>query len=358
MKKILYISLVDWNWIKQRPQIIAEGLASKFEVDCIFPKYYRKHNLSNNVNSIEQLHLHSRIKIPFSARKSIIKQMDMLYSKHITNKYVKAINPDVIYITHPDDYTDFIEKSDKYIVYDCMDNYPEFVANRKRKEKILQTEERLCKRANCIVVSSSYLFEKIQRYGVDNNRIRLVRNGYSGEIISIKPREVTEKEMYKIAYFGTIGPWFDSDILIEALKQRDNIEFHIAGPLEKQLPQNDRIKYAGIISHNQLYEYAEKCDALMMPFKLNEIVEAVDPVKLYEYINFNKPIISIFYKEIERFNDFVWFYTDKDSMLVAIDRAISGVMKYDNEQRVRFLSANSWSKRIEMITSIIETEAK
>ena len=26
MKKILYVTNVDWNWIKQRPQFIAENL--------------------------------------------------------------------------------------------------------------------------------------------------------------------------------------------------------------------------------------------------------------------------------------------------------------------------------------------
>ena len=46
----------------------------------------------------------------------------------------------------------------------------------------------------------------------------------------------------------------------------------------------------------------------MMPFILNELIESVDPVKLYEYINFEKNIICIKYDEILRFKDFVYFY--------------------------------------------------
>ncbi len=49
-----------------------------------------------------------------------------------------------------------------------------------------------------------------------------------------------------------------------------------------------------------------------MPFKLNDIVEAVDPVKLYEYINFNKDILTISYKEIERFSKFTYSYDGYD----------------------------------------------
>ena len=46
---------------------------------------------------------------------------------------------------------------------------------------------------------------------------------------------------------------------------------------------------------------------MIMPFKLNELVKSVDPVKLYEYINYNKPIISIFYQEIKRYSQLCGF---------------------------------------------------
>ena len=41
-----------------------------------------------------------------------------------------------------------------------------------------------------------------------------------------------------------------------------------------------------------------------MPFVINEIINAVDPVKIYEYINFNKDIIMCYYDEVRRFNKY------------------------------------------------------
>ena len=47
-----------------------------------------------------------------------------------------------------------------------------------------------------------------------------------------------------------------------------------------------------------------------MPFCLVDIVKAVDPVKLYEYISWQKKIVVIDYPEIIRFSEFIWTYTN------------------------------------------------
>ena len=38
MKKILYFMGVDWYWIKQRPQILAEYLAQDYDVTVVYIK--------------------------------------------------------------------------------------------------------------------------------------------------------------------------------------------------------------------------------------------------------------------------------------------------------------------------------
>ena len=91
-----------------------------------------------------------------------------------------------------------------------------------------------------------------------------------------------------------------------------------------------------------------------MPFKLNEIVEAVDPVKIYEYINFNKNIIMREYLEVERLKNYVYFYNDDIEFLNAIDEIEKNrIIKYNKCQRIEFLRENTWSKRAEKIIEVI-----
>ena len=61
------------------------------------------------------------------------------------------------------------------------------------------------------------------------------------------------------------------------------------------LDLNEKIKFYGPVEHGKLLGYVNNFDAMIMPFKLYESVIVADPVKFYEYINYNKPIISIFY---------------------------------------------------------------
>ena len=97
--------------------------------------------------------------------------------------------------------------------------------------------------------------------------------------------------------------WFDFDTLLYCLENNSNIEFHIIGPLHVDVARfkHNRLFFHGVINHSELQAYVEKYDALIMPFIINDLILSVDPVKLYEYINFNKPIFSIYYDEIKDF---------------------------------------------------------
>ena len=92
-----------------------------------------------------------------------------------------------------------------------------------------------------------------------------------------------------------------------------------------------------------------------MPFKLNDIVEAVDPVKLYEYINFNKDILTISYKEIERFSKCTYSYDGHDEFKSQLEILMqSKEIKYNEKMREDFLNCNSWENRISRIEALIE----
>ena len=99
----------------------------------------------------------------------------------------------------------------------------------------------------------------------------------------------------------------------------------------------------------------KEMDCMIMPFILNEIVLAVDPVKLYEYIGLGKCIISVRYPEIERFEDFVYFYEDDSSLLNLVENLkLKGYPpKYNEKMQKDFLRENSWKQRIDEINKVI-----
>ena len=52
MKKILYLMGIDWYWIKQRPQIIAEMLDRDYDVTVAYYKevVVKQSNFSNSIS--------------------------------------------------------------------------------------------------------------------------------------------------------------------------------------------------------------------------------------------------------------------------------------------------------------------
>ena len=86
-------------------------------------------------------------------------------------------------------------------------------------------------------------------------------------------------------------------------------------------------------------------------FKLNDIIRDVDPVKLYEYISMGKPVISVYYKEVNQFRDFVFFYHSPDELIRIVDALMQKEMKqkYNYKNQQEFLKENNWEKRYEDI---------
>ena len=358
MEQILYLMHVDWNWIKQRPQFIAEELASYYKVDVVYKYSYNKKRPqssrpSSGINLLPVKSIpHKLLRLPFA--KTVNK---LLFKKKVIDE-LKQKNIRKVYITSPLLYDFLPENYDGKVIYDCMDDHIALESG--IDSSIIQAnEKKLVNRATIVLVSSNNLKTVlIDRYGKNlGNKLELVRNGYNGEILSQKsmynPQENNKKV---ISYFGTISSWFDFNLIQESLNDFKNIEYHIYGPVENgiQLPNDERIKFMGTVEHNNLYSAVKDSIALIMPFKVNKIIESVDPVKLYEYINFNKNILTIKYDEINRFERFVYFYSDYQEYKSQLEKLLkSNGIKYSNMQRISFLEQNSWSNRAKQIVDIL-----
>lgn len=353
-QKMLYMSHIDWGWIKQRPQFMAEALHTHFDIAAVYAHQNRKRNtLQKQTDSI--LPVHPLYTIPFASRTAFTRRIDEIFRAWQYGRYAKKYQPEYLYFTHPTQYPVIPNGYTGKIIYDCMDNYPA-MAPAKQKPVIRAYEEKLVERADYILVSAQKLKEELLKNypGLSQNKISIVRNGYNGQILPVKEAP-QNTDPFTISYIGTIGSWFNFEFLLKSLEEFPNLTYRIIGPADvSNLPQAERLVYVGTVEHHKLHEAIADVQCLAMPFQLNEIVEAVDPVKLYEYINFNKNILCVKYKEIERFEPFVYFYTDYASFRDHIQRMMEdNTLRYSQQDRQTFLSENSWTSRAEQISAVV-----
>jgi len=249
------------------------------------------------------------------------------------------------------------------ILYDIIDEWEAFHCAGQAIWYEKQIEESFVVNANFITAVSQPLIEKFNGLRKD---ISLIPNGFDpavlGEHQNVAQRNFSQQEI-KLGYFGHLTPsWFDWNFLKEILKVSDekNIDVHISligygePDVDKTLGQyRDRIAFHGKVPPGELFKYAEDWDVAMIPFINNELSEAVDPIKIYEYLYFGLPVIV---KGIPHLGSLpsVSVVSDAEEF---VDDLISLREIKQKDQKIVDLSEFTWDKRFSMLMEILEDES-
>ena len=350
-KKILYLMHIDWRWIKQRPHFIAEGLSEYYQVKVVY--FHSKHFLpTTNINTNKStLKITPAFRLPFYQNKWIYK-INKVFMQFYFKFLIKKYKPDFIWITFPQMYDYIPSDLNCKIIYDCMDLATGFGFSNEFKSKIKIIESKLVENASIIFASSNYIFNDLKIKHRCDNKMFLIRNAFSGEIIDSVEENPKTDEIVKIGYVGTISKWVDFEKIKNTLNKFKNVEYHLIGPWEvKNHLKNNKIKIHGVVDYNEIYNYVRDLDCLIVPFTLDKKIKSADPGKIYGYINYNKPIISVYYEELDYFSKFVYFYSNinelQDLMTKMIKKGFK--KKYSSEERIKFLKENSWEIRVKKI---------
>ena len=348
-KSVLYFSLVEWRWIKQRPHFISLKLA-EYGYDVTY-LYLKNSSINNEV-----------VKNPKKNKKLRIKELLYYPNKSWMTKFVYLFNSvfdnySKLVITHPNQlyYVPIIIYKIKgvKIIYECMDNYECWEQNINRFTKY---EDKIIKNAYCIITSSNELMNRlIKKYRISKNKINVVRNGYDKEVFNNYRKSHIRLQHPNATYIGTIDDWIDIDSIVYAASRNVDLFIYLIGPISKKI--DNRIKniknivHIKPIEHHNIPDLINQSDVTLLPFIVNDLIKCVDPVKVYEYLFFDKKVVSSYWNELEQFKDYVYFYTTKEDFNDIIS---SGKNKNNRKKVVNFINSTSWDERIKLYINIIK----
>lgn len=373
---IAYISHVPWDDIKQRPQFLALQMSRDFRVfymqniglSRIFTgqKNVRcKQSVINEFLTVKGIWWINQYKI----QNRIIKWFAGAFNSIFIKKYRLLLNNTTyIWFTHPSKYDQFknIIPHHARVVYDCMDDALEFENYYISRKRLFEIEAELIKRASFVVCSSLYLQKKlVNRYKMIGNSI-VVNNAI--ELPSIKDNVSTPLEIsqmindishlsYPLIYIGAISAWFDFDLILNLLGSINDVNLVLVGPKSVAIPDHDRIKWYAPIERKYIFNIMPLAFALVMPFKINELIRSVNPVKLYEYIYSGKPSIAPRYSESEKFEGYTLLYDSPQNFIGIVNGLISKTINIpDYDKSVLFAKSNTWSERYKMIKELLASK--
>jgi len=236
------------------------------------------------------------------------------------------------------------------IIYDIMDEWEEFSKLGQAQWFEKSKEESLILNADTVTAVSQPLVDKF--IGLRND-IVLIGNGYYKSLLGHPniAKKVPEKKIH-VGYFGHLTEaWFDWNLVFSLLEDK-NIYLHIIGYGASdytitKLKSYSNAKYYGKIKPSLLYQYVKEWHIGIIPFKKSALSEAVDPIKIYEYLYFGLPTVVTGIEHLKDFPHVAVSENSAEDFSQKISRlyiqAISGELSYD--QLSSFLEETTWEAR-------------
>jgi len=377
---ILYLGTHDWHSIRQRPQQLALGLAARHRVLFVNPPRSLRHHLRSYLYSAGRdfhfaasengqcpnLHLYQSPPLfPWGFYLDPVNRLNYQLLSILVGQQIRHLRFEkpVLWLTHPFAIDLVNQVPHSLCCYDSMDDYPQFYAESSPlRARLEQAELKLYRMTDLVFASSKRLYQKAVWAGAN---VHLIPNGADVEHFQSEPDCPADLQALGhpvIGYVGTIGRWLDQELIEWIARRQPTWQWVLIGPVETnvhRLTARPNIHILGRRSYHDLPAYLAHFDVCTIPFKVNPMTWAVDPVKLYEYLAAGKPVVSTPLPEVERHRSLCHIASTPAMFLDALSIALAE-QQHDSEThaalkkyRVEFARANSWACRVAQIESIL-----
>jgi hypothetical protein len=106
--------------------------------------------------------------------------------------------------------------------------------------------------------------------------------------------------------------------------------------------------------YDRIPGYLRHFDVCIIPFKKIPLTDAMNPVKLFEYLSAGKSIVATDLNELQYYRKYVRLASTFDEWIVAMDLALQDYQPETVETRIRFASQNTWYERISVVEDALQ----
>jgi glycosyltransferase involved in cell wall biosynthesis len=153
------------------------------------------------------------------------------------------------------------------------------------------------------VCATSDVFRK--DYSIPPDKFQVLSNGVDTSIFK-KVTSTVRKDLgiesdFVLGYVGVLREWVDLTPVYQVLKKLDVTKLLVVGQeglyeenreMVKNLGIEDKVIFTGNIPYADVPKYLAAMDVCLIPFKDNDISHNAVPLKLFEYMACEKPVIS------------------------------------------------------------------
>jgi len=235
-------------------------------------------------------------------------------------------------------------------LYDCHDYLPGFS---NIAPEIVVQETELLRSSDLVLCTSDALMARAA--SVTAAPRVLLRNAAADDFFRVTPQPSTQ---ILIGYAGALDSWFDVEAVRFAAESRPDWRFELIGRVENDavlaLSALPNVQLTGEVPFSELPQRLARFTVAVIPFLINPLIEATDPIKAYEYLACGLPVVASAMPELERFGEWIACYESPADFVAKLNRAAGPEPDDVLARRRRFVETETWNARGAKLAEIIE----
>jgi glycosyltransferase involved in cell wall biosynthesis len=255
-------------------------------------------------------------------------------------------------------------------ILDVSDSFPDFLGNPKERLKLEKCEKDVAQEADIVFATADVLYERFRKYnfntfhvpnGVDFDKYLNAKMPLDTDLIGRVNRISSSKV---VGYQGAISSWFDFDLVEEVVRSNPELLFLFVGMVDirvkhefSRILKHANARYLGAIDPDALPWVISKMDVGIIPFKINDLIKATNPIKLYEYLAAGKPVLATSMPEVMKYhkNGIVSTAESPHTFSMILRDMVASSKNPDHvKERMKIASLNSWEVRFRQVMTIVD----
>jgi glycosyltransferase involved in cell wall biosynthesis len=167
------------------------------------------------------------------------------------------------------------------------------------------------------------------------------------------PADLAALPAPRIGFYGTLRDWVDFELIAHMARARPSWSIALIGQALGDLSAIKGLANVHLLGqkrHDELPAYCKGFDVGMIPYRIDERMAFVNPLKLREYLSAGVPVVSTPVPEVVRYSHMCRIAATPEAFVAAVDAALAEATPAARRARSDAMTQETWSARVADVT--------